>query len=202
MKIICIGRNYADHIAELGNERPTDPVIFMKPDTSLLRENKPFYYPDFSKDIHYEVELLVKIKKEGKCIAANFAHKYYDQIGLGIDFTARDVQNQLKEKGLPWERAKAFNDSAVISNFVSKEGFDMTNINFGLSLNGSKVQQGNSSLMLWSIDELISYISNFCTIKTGDILFTGTPKGVGAVTIGDRLTGYLEKETMFDFEVK
>ncbi len=202
MKIICIGRNYADHIEELGNERPSDPVIFMKPDTALLRENKPFYYPDFSTDIHYEVELLVKIKKEGKSIASAFAHKYYDEIGLGIDFTARDIQNSLKEKGLPWERAKAFNDSAVISNFVSKEAFDIDNVNFGLSLNGIQVQQGNTSLMLWPVDELIAYVSQFFTLKTGDILFTGTPKGVGSVKIGDRLTGFLENEEMFDFEIK
>lgn len=202
MKIICIGRNYADHIAELGNERPTDPVIFMKPDTALLRENKPFYYPDFSKEIHYEVELLVKIKKEGKSVEPKFAHKYYDEIGLGIDFTARDLQNELKDKGLPWERSKAFNDSAVISKFVSKEGFDIANINFGLSLNGSEVQKGNTSLMLWPVDELIAHVSKFFTLKIGDILFTGTPKGVGPVKIGDRLTGFLETESMFDFEIK
>lgn len=202
MKIICIGRNYADHIAELGNERPTDPVIFMKPDTAVLRDNKPFYYPAFSKDIHYEVEVLVKIKKEGKSIQPNFAHKYYEEIGLGIDFTARDIQNHLKEKGLPWERAKAFNDSAVISSFVAKKDLDVKNLNFGLTLNGSEVQHGNSSLMLWPIDELIAYISNFFTLKVGDILFTGTPKGVGSVKIGDRLTGTLENKIFFDFEVK
>jgi acylpyruvate hydrolase len=202
MKFICIGRNYAEHIAELGNERPSDPVIFMKPDTAMLRENKPFYFPDFSKDVHYEVELLVKIKKEGKSIAPAFAHKYYDEIGLGIDFTARDVQSTLKDKGLPWERAKAFNDSAVISEFVSKEGFDMANINFDLKLNGAEVQNGNTSLMLWPIDELIAYVSKFFTLKTGDILFTGTPKGVGPVKIGDTLTGHLEGKEMFQFEVK
>lgn len=202
MKIICIGRNYAEHIAELGNERPDNPVIFMKPDTAIIRNNDPFYYPTFSKEIHHEIELLVKIKKEGKSIAPEFAHKYYDEIGLGIDFTARDIQNQLKEKGQPWERAKAFNGSAPISEFISKEGFDMTNINFELKINGESKQNGNTNMMLWPVDKLISYVSQFFTLKTGDILFTGTPKGVSAVNIGDRLTGYLEGKEMFDFEIK
>ncbi len=202
MKIICIGRNYAEHIAELGNERPDNPVIFMKPDTAIIRNNDPFYYPTFSKEIHHEVELLVKIKKEGKSIAPEFAHKYYDEIGLGIDFTARDIQNQLKEKGQPWERAKAFNGSAPISEFISKEGFDMTNINFELKINGESKQNGNTNMMLWPVNELISYVSQFFTLKTGDIVFTGTPKGVSAVNIGDRLTGYLEGKEMFDFEIK
>lgn len=202
MKIICIGRNYAEHIAELGNERPDNPVIFMKPDTAILRENDPFYYPDFSQDIHHEVELLIKIKKEGKSIAPEFAHKYYDEIGLGIDFTARDVQSQLKDKGHPWERAKAFNGSAPISDFISKEGLDLTNTNFELKINDKIVQQANTSLMLWPVDELISYVSKFFTLKTGDILFTGTPKGVGPVKIGDQLVGYLEGKEMFRFDVK
>ena len=202
MKIICIGRNYVDHITELGNERPDNPVIFMKPDTALLRNNDPFYYPEFSKDIHYECELLVKIKKEGKSIDPKFAHKYYDEIGLGIDFTARDIQSHAKEKGLPWERAKAFNGSAPISNFISKEGFDINKTTFELELNGDIVQQGDSSLMLWPVDELIAYVSQYFTLKTGDILFTGTPKGVGPVKIGDKLVGRLEGKEMFNFEIK
>lgn len=202
MKIICIGRNFAEHISELGNERPDAPVIFMKPDTALLRNNEPFYHPDFSSDIHHEVELLVKIKKEGKNIDKAFAHKYYDEIGLGIDFTARDLQAKAKEKGLPWETAKAFNGSAPISEFISKEGFDLTAVNFHLEKNGLTVQQGNTGMMLWPVDELIAWVSKFFTLKTGDILFTGTPKGVGAVKIGDRLTGFLEGRKMFDFEVK
>jgi acylpyruvate hydrolase len=202
MKIVCIGRNYADHIAELGNERPDHPVIFMKPDTAILRNNEPFYHPTFSKEIHHEVELLLKIKKEGKSISKEFAHKYYDEIGLGIDFTARDIQNQLKEKGQPWERAKAFNGSAPISEFISKEGFDITNINFELKVNGETRQKGNSQMMLWPVDELVSYVSQFFTLKTGDIIFTGTPKGVGPVHIGDILTGSLEGKEMFHFEIK
>ncbi len=202
MKIICIGRNYADHISELGNERPSDPVIFMKPDTSILKNNEPFYYPDFSKDIHHEVEILVRIKKQGKSIEQQFANNYYDEIGLGIDFTARDLQTHAKEKGLPWERAKAFNGSAPISNFISKENLNLSELNFNLTKNGEEVQKGNSSLMLWPIDELISYVSKFITLKIGDIIFTGTPKGVGPVKIGDRLVGYIENQQMFDFEIK
>ncbi|MBR09870.1 MAG: 2-hydroxyhepta-2,4-diene-1,7-dioate isomerase [Rickettsiales bacterium] len=202
MKIICIGRNYADHITELGNERPENPVIFMKPDTALLRNNDPFYYPEFSNDIHYECELLVKIKKEGKSIDPKFAHKYYDEVGLGIDFTARDIQSHAKEKGLPWERAKAFNGSAPISEFISKEGFDLTNTKFELELNGNVVQQANTSLMLWPVDELIAYVSKYFTLKTGDIIFTGTPKGVGPVSIGDHLKGTLAGKEMFNFEIK
>ncbi|WP_258097877.1 fumarylacetoacetate hydrolase family protein [Marinoscillum pacificum] len=202
MKIICIGRNYVDHITELGNERPDNPVIFMKPDTALLRNNDPFYYPEFSKDIHYECELLVKIKKEGKSIDPKFAHKYYDEIGLGIDFTARDIQSHAKEKGLPWERAKAFNGSAPISNFISKEDFDINKTTFELELNGEIAQEGDSSLMLWPVNELIAYVSQYFTLKTGDILFTGTPKGVGPVKIGDKLVGRLEGKEMFNFEIK
>lgn len=202
MKIICIGRNYVDHITELGNERPENPVIFMKPDTALLRNNEPFYYPEFSDDIHYECELLVKIKKEGKSIDAKFAHKYYDEIGLGIDFTARDIQSHAKEKGLPWERAKAFNGSAPISNFIPKEGFDIQKTIFQLELNNQLVQEGDTSLMLWPVDELIAYVSQYFTLKTGDILFTGTPKGVGPVKIGDQLIGRLDGKEMFNFEIK
>ena len=202
MKIICIGRNYAAHIDELGNERPEHPIIFLKPDTALLKNNDPFYHPEFSKEIHHEVEVLVKIKKEGKSIEKEFASNYYDEIGLGIDFTARDWQNIVKEKGYPWEIAKAFNGSAPVSHFISKGERDMTNINFRLEKNGEEVQNGNTQLMLWPIDEIISYVSQFILLKTGDIIFTGTPKGVGPVAIGDRLVGYLETEKMFDFEVK
>jgi 2-keto-4-pentenoate hydratase/2-oxohepta-3-ene-1,7-dioic acid hydratase in catechol pathway len=202
MKIICIGRNYADHISELGNERPSDPVIFMKPDTAILKKNEPFYYPDFSNDIHHEVEVLVRIKKQGKSIEKQFAHNYYEEVGLGIDFTARDLQSIAKEKGLPWERAKAFNSSAPISHFITKENLDLTNLNFRLLKNGEEVQKGNTSMMLWPIDELISYVSQFILLKIGDIIFTGTPKGVGPVQIGDRLTGFIENQEMFDFEVK
>lgn len=202
MKIICIGRNYAEHITELGNDRPDNPVIFMKPDTAILRNNDPFYIPDFSKEVHYECELLIKIKKEGKSIEPQFARKYYDEIGLGIDFTARDIQSDLKAKGLPWERAKAFNGSAPISEFISCEGFDLTKTSFELQLNNNTVQSADTSLMLWPVDELISYVSKFFTLKTGDIIFTGTPKGVGPVAIGDRLTGYLAGKKMFDFEIK
>jgi len=190
MKIICIGRNYADHISELNNERPTEPVIFLKPDSSILPNKNPFVIPAFSNDIHHEVEILVKICKVGKHIDAKFAHKYYEEIGLGIDFTARDVQSKLKEKGLPWEKAKAFDHSAVIGNFTSKKDFSsLENINFELKSNGAIVQEGNTSLMLWKIDELISYVSQYFTLKIGDIIFTGTPKGVAKVTEGDVLEG-------------
>lgn len=186
----------------MGNERPTDPIIFMKPDTALIRNNDPFYYPDFSSDIHHEVELLVKIKKEGKSIPEEFASSYFDEIGLGIDFTARDWQTKAKEKGHPWEIAKGFNGSAPVSDFISKAGYDISNLNFRLIKNGEDVQTANTSLMLWNINEIISYVSKFILLKTGDIIFTGTPKGVGPVQIGDRLEGYLEDKKMFDFEVK
>ena len=202
MKIICIGRNYAAHIEELGNERPEHPIIFMKPDTAILRNNEPFYHPEFSKEVHHEVEVLVKIKKEGKSIAQEFASDYYDEIGLGVDFTARDWQTIVKEKGYPWEIAKAFNGSAPVSHFIPKGNKDMTNINFRLEKNGKEVQNGNTNLMLWPIDEIISYVSQFILLKTGDIIFSGTPQGVGPVHIGDRLVGYLEDEQMFDFMVK
>ncbi len=202
MKIICIGRNYVEHIEELGNERPTDPVIFMKPDTALLKNNDPFHYPDFSRDIHHEVEVLVKIKKEGKSISSEFAPNYYDEIGLGIDFTARDWQIKVKEKGDPWEIAKAFNGAAPISKFISRDGFNIKNLNFRLMKNNSEVQVGNTAFMLWNVDEIIAYVSKFIFLKPGDIIFTGTPKGVGSVEIGDKLAGYLEDEKMFDFEVR
>jgi 2-keto-4-pentenoate hydratase/2-oxohepta-3-ene-1,7-dioic acid hydratase in catechol pathway len=202
MKIICIGRNYTEHIRELGNDRPEAPVVFLKPDTAILKDNQPFYYPDFSNDIHHEVELLIRIKKEGKSIDAAFAHQYYDEIGLGIDFTARDLQKQAKEKGLPWERAKAFNHSAVLSRFVPKNEYNLANCHFRLEKNGEIVQQGNTEQMIWPIDELIADISKFIQLKTGDIIFTGTPSGVGPVEIGDVLCGFLEDQPMFEFEIK
>ncbi|MBV2196932.1 MAG: fumarylacetoacetate hydrolase family protein [Flavobacterium sp.] len=203
MKIICIGRNYADHISELNNERPTEPVIFMKPDSSILPNKNPFVIPAFSNDIHHEVEILVKICKVGKHIDAKFAHKYYEEIGLGIDFTARDVQNKLKEKGLPWEKAKAFDHSAVIGKFVSKNDFtSLDNINFELKSNGTTVQEGNTSLMLWKIDELIAYVSQYFTLKIGDIIFTGTPKGVAKVAEGDVLEGFIEGKSMFKIQIR
>ena len=203
MKIICIGRNYADHISELNNERPTEPVIFMKPDSSILPNKNPFVIPAFSNDIHHEVEILVKICKVGKHIDAKFAHKYYEEIGLGIDFTARDFQNKLKEKGLPWEKAKAFDHSAVIGKFVSKNDFtSLDNINFELKSNGTTVQEGNTSLMLWKIDELIAYVSQYFTLKIGDIIFTGTPKGVAKVAEGDVLEGFIEGKSMFKIQIR
>ncbi len=202
MKIIAIGRNYAAHIEELNNEKPTEPVIFMKPDTAILRNNQPFYHPEFSKDIHFEVEILVKINREGKFIQEKFAHKYYDDIGVGIDFTARDLQSKLKEKGLPWEKAKGFNGSAPISNFVSKDEFDLSNLNFSLKQNGDVKQNGNSSLMLYSIDQIIAYVSQFFTLKKGDILFTGTPKGVGPIEVGDVLEAFIEDKKMLSVEIK
>jgi acylpyruvate hydrolase len=203
MKILCIGRNYADHIAELNNERPSEPVIFLKPDTAIIKDNEPFFHPDFSNDIHHEVEIVLKINKIGKNIEAKFAHKYYDEIGIGIDFTARDVQAKLKEKGLPWEKAKAFNGSAPISGFIQKSKFeDLKNLNFHLEINGETRQQGNTKMMLWNFDEIIAEISKYFTLKTGDLVFTGTPSGVGAVKIGDKLTAFIEDTEMLSFEVK
>jgi 2-keto-4-pentenoate hydratase/2-oxohepta-3-ene-1,7-dioic acid hydratase in catechol pathway len=202
MKILAVGRNYVAHIAELNNEKPDQPVIFSKPETAILRNNEPFYYPDFTQDIHHEVEILLKISKMGKNIEEKFAHKYYEEIGLGIDFTARDIQTQLKNKGLPWDLAKGFNGSAPISEFIPKEGYDMQNLNFSLDVNGERRQTGNTSLMLYSFDYLIAFISRYFTLKTGDIIYTGTPAGVGPVKIGDKLTGKIEEKVMFDFEVK
>ncbi|MFK7834312.1 MAG: fumarylacetoacetate hydrolase family protein [Winogradskyella sp.] len=203
MKLICIGRNYTDHIKELENEKPTDPVVFLKPDTSILLKKQPFFIPDFSDDVHYEVEVLVKINKVGKHIDKKFAHKYYDDIGLGIDFTARDLQAQLKAKGLPWEKAKAFDGAAVIGNWLPKTQFqNIDQINFSLKRNDDVVQQGNTALMLWKIDEIIEYVSKYFTLKIGDIIFTGTPAGVGKVFAEDRLTGYLEDQEMFSIKIK
>ena len=203
MKIICIGRNYADHISELNNEKPTEPVIFLKPDTAPILKKFPFVIPAFSNDVHHEVEILVKICKVGKYISPKFAHKYYEEIGLGIDFTARDVQAYLKAKGLPWEKAKAFDGSALIGDFLPKEEFkSIENINFELHSNGNMVQQGNTSLMLWKIDELISHVSQYFTLKKGDIIFTGTPKGVAQVKNGDELVGFIEGKQLFKIQVK
>ncbi|MEY4964194.1 MAG: hypothetical protein RLZZ323_1513 [Bacteroidota bacterium] len=203
MKIICIGRNYTNHIAELQNERPEEPVIFMKPDSAVVLKQHPFVLPEFSNEVHHEIELVVKINKVGKYIEPKFAHKYYDEISVGIDFTARDVQAKLKDKGLPWEKAKAFDGSAVIGEFVSKEQFaSLENINFELLKNGEVAQKGNSSLMLWKIDELIAYVSQFFTLKIGDIIFTGTPEGVAAVHPNDVLEGYLEGQQLFRIQVK
>lgn len=203
MKIICVGRNYAAHIDELDNERPEHPVLFMKPDTAILLKKQPFFIPDFSDEIHHEVELLVKIKKIGKHIDRKFAHKYYDEIGLGIDFTARDLQSELKDKGLPWEKAKAFDGAAVIGDFLPKTSFkDVDNIEFRLENNGKVVQKGNSALMLWKIDSLIEYISKYFTLKIGDIIFTGTPSGVAKVNPEEKLTGYIEETEVFSIKVK
>ena len=203
MKIICIGRNYTDHIKELGNERPEDPVVFIKPDSAVLPKEQDFFIPEFSNDIHYEVEVLVKIKKVGKHIDERFAHKYYDEIGLGIDFTARDLQAKLKEKGLPWEKAKGFDGAAVIGKWLPKSNFkDLNALNFSLLKNGDEVQKGNTSLMLWKIDELISYVSKFFMLKKGDIIFTGTPAGVGRVQANDYLSGILEGQELFSLKIK
>lgn len=203
MKLICIGRNYTDHIKELENEKPAEPVVFLKPDTSILLKKQPFFIPDFSDDVHHEVEVLVKINKVGKYIDKKFAHKYYDEIGLGIDFTARDLQSQLKAKGLPWEKAKAFDGAAVVGKWLPKTKFqNINNINFSLKKNDEVVQKGNTELMLWKIDELIEYVSKYFTLKIGDIIFTGTPAGVGKVFIDDQLKGYLEDEEMFSIKIK
>jgi acylpyruvate hydrolase len=202
MKIFGIGRNYAAHIEELNNERPDEPVIFTMPETALLHRNRPFFYPSFSNDIHFEVEIVLKICKVGKNIDPKFAHTYYDEIGVGIDFTARDLQQKAKEKGLPWAIAKGFNDAAPISGFVSKKDFDLNNLNFSLTQNGELKQAGNTSLMLFSFDYIISYLSKFFMLKKGDLIFTGTPKGVGPVKIGDRLESFLEDKKMLHVEIK
>ena len=203
MKIICIGRNYPQHTAELRNKRPESPVIFIKPDTAKLQKNFPFYIPSFSKQIHYEVEVLVKINQIGKYIDEKFAHKYYKEISLGIDFTARDLQQNLKDKGLPWEKAKAFDGSALIGNWFDKDNFtDFKKLDFKLNKNGAIVQKGNTSQMLWSIDTLIAEVSRFFTLKIGDIIFTGTPSGVAPVVENDILEGYLGEEKAFKVNIK
>ena len=203
MKLICIGRNYTAHIEELENERPKNPVVFIKADSAILPKEQDFYLPPFSNNVHHEVELLVKITKVGKHIAKEFAHKYYDEVSLGIDFTARDVQDELKSKGLPWEKAKSFDGSAVIGKWVSKSNYkDLDQLSFSLKKNNEVVQSASSELMLWKIDELISYVSQFFTLKKGDILFSGTPSGVGKVEAGDVLEGFIESESFFKIGVK
>jgi len=203
MKIICIGRNYVEHAKELNNEIPSEPVVFFKPDTALIRGGEDFYLPDFSTDIHHELELVVKISKNGKNIDKKFAHRYYEEITLGIDFTARDIQQKMKEKGLPWERAKAFDGSAPIGSFVSKSKFtDVQNVQIELKINGQSRQNSSTSLMLYPIDVIIENVSKFVTLKTGDLIFTGTPSGVGSVKKGDVLEGFLNNEKLISFQIK
>lgn len=201
MKIICVGRNYSEHTKELKNEIPDKPVIFLKPQTALLKDNKPFYYPEWTKDLHYEAEVVLKICKQGKYIDERYANKYFDEVTVGIDFTARDLQSQQKAKGLPWEIAKAFDNSAVIGKFHKLSGTSSA-VNFSLTLNGKEVQKGNTNDMMFSFEKIISYASQFFTLQTGDLIFTGTPAGVGPVNIGNRLQGFLDTELVFDFEVK
>ncbi len=203
MKIICIGRNYVEHAHELNSPLPENPVFFLKPDTSIVIKNRPFFYPQFSKEVHYEVELVIKICKNGKFIQEKFASSYYEEIGLGIDFTARDIQRRCKEKGLPWEIAKGFDNSAPISSFIRIDTLkNKEHIGFYLDLNGKRVQTGNSDEMIFSFAKVIAYVSQFITLKQGDLIFSGTPSGVGPVKIGDRLEGYLEDKKMLDFYVK
>ncbi|HZL09361.1 MAG TPA: fumarylacetoacetate hydrolase family protein [Prolixibacteraceae bacterium] len=204
MKIICVGRNYVAHANELNNEIPTEPVLFMKPDSALLRNNDPFYIPDWTNDVHHEIELIVRINRLGKNIGKRFAQRYYKEIGIGIDFTARDVQNSLKDKGLPWEKSKAFDHSAMICpEFVPIQSMpDPNEIHFHLDINGNTVQEGNSALMIFPIDDIITHVSKYFTLKVGDLIYTGTPAGVGQVKTGDRLEGYLEGIKMFDFQIK
>ena len=203
MKIIAIGRNYIDHARELNNPLPSEPVVFLMPGTSIIQKNKPFFYPDFSREIHHEVELVLKISRVGKNIDEKFAHRYYDQIGIGIDFTARDLQKIAKEKGLPWEKAKAFDGSAPLGRFLDKSLFDdLGDIPFSLKINGELVQQGNSKDMIFSFDQLIAYVSKFFSLQIGDLMFTGTPAGVGPVKIGDRLEAFIGEERLLNFSVK
>ena len=203
MKIIAVGRNYIDHAKELNNPVPEKPVIFLKPDTAVLKDNKDFYYPEFSKDVHYEVELVLRVCNEGKHVSKKFAHKYYDAIGLGIDFTARDLQSELKAKGLPWELAKAFDHSAVVGELIAKEQInDLQNLNFSLHKNGEIVQEGNSKDMIFDFDSLITFVSQYITLRKGDLIYTGTPAGVGPVQIGDKLEGFLEEKSMFTCQIK
>lgn len=203
MKVIAVGRNYIEHAKELNNPVPQKPVIFMKPDTAVLKSNRDFYYPEFSKDIHFEVEVVVQICKEGKHVQEKFANNYYDKIGLGIDFTARDIQKEYKEKGLPWELSKAFDHSAPISQLFEKERYEPFNtIPFHLKKNGIVVQEGNTKDMIFSIEKLISFISQYITLRKGDLLFTGTPAGVGSVAIGDHLVGFLRDEAVLDFHIR
>ncbi len=203
MKIICIGRNYVEHVHELNNNIPDEPVFFLKPDTAIIIRNRPFFYPEFSKNIHHEVELVLKISKNGRHIPEKFASTYYNQIGVGLDFTARDIQDKQKQKGLPWEAAKAFDGSAPVSNFVKMDELkDKSNISFSLLKNGEQVQQGRSELMIFSFEHIISYVSQFITLKMGDLIFTGTPAGVGPVNVGDRLECFLEDKKMLKCDIK
>jgi len=202
MKILCVGRNYSEHAKELGNAVPENPVIFSKPDTALLKNGEPFYIPDFSNDVHHEIELVIKINKVGKKIQEKFARNYFSEIGLGIDFTARDKQNELKSKGLPWELAKAFDGSAPIGNFINIENIDLKNIDFSLQKNGQLVQQGNTSQMIFSFEQIVSFVSQYFTLKVGDLIYTGTPAGVGKVNIGDKLEGFIGNESMLICDVK
>jgi acylpyruvate hydrolase len=203
MRIFAVGRNYQDHINELNNNKPLAPVVFTKPDTAILKNNAPFYYPNFTKEIHHEIELVVRICKEGKSIEEKFASNYYDAVGIGIDFTARDLQDDLKKQGLPWDIAKGFNGSAPLSEFIPlSEIKDIRKLTFSLKLNGALVQEGSTQDMIFGIDGIISYISTFFTLRKGDVIFTGTPSGVGPVQIGDRLVAYLEDKEMLNFEIK
>jgi len=202
MKIICVGRNYGEHAKELGNEIPEDPVIFMKPDTAILKKGSDFYIPEFSDDIHYELEVVLKISKGGKYIQKENANKHYDEIGLGLDFTARDLQTKLKNKGLPWELAKAFDGSAVVSDFVSKENYDLQSLNFSLTKNNEKVQNGNTREMIFSPEDIIAFASQYFTLRVGDLIFTGTPKGVGKVSENDLLEAYLEDKKLFSLKIQ
>ena len=202
MKIICIGRNYSEHARELGNEIPEDPVIFMKPDTAVLKKGSDFYIPEFSDDIHYELEVVLKISKGGKYIQKEVASKHYEEIGLGIDFTARDLQTKLKNKGLPWELSKAFDGSAVVSDFVSKHDYDLQNLSFSLKKNNELVQNGNTNDMIFSFDDIISFASQYFTLRVGDLIFTGTPKGVGKVLEDDLLEAFLETEKLFSLKIQ
>lgn len=197
MKIVCIGRNYAAHVRELNNAMPDEPVIFIKPDTAVLRNNAPFFIPEFTRDVHHEIEVVVKINKNGKSIPVQFAADYYDEITVGIDFTARDLQSKLKEKGLPWEKAKGFDHSAVIGKFIPKTGLDMKNLDFHLTKNGETVQKGNTQMMMHSVDEVIAHVSQYFMLKTGDLIFTGTPEGVGPIAAGDELKGFLGDMQLF-----
>ena len=203
MKIICVGRNYADHIKELDNKKPKDPVLFLKPQTAIINKGQPFFIPSFSEEIHYELEVIIKINRLGRFIEKKFSHKYYDKIGLGIDFTARDLQLELKNKGLPWEKAKAFDGSCLIGDWKNKKDFNnIDNIDFRLTKNDEIVQHSNTSLMLWKVDELIEYISKFFTLKIGDIIFTGTPAGVGKVKLNDKLKGYMNDDELLSINIK
>ena len=202
MKIICVARNYAAHIEDLGNERPEAPVLFMKPDSALIPKRQPFFLPSFSREVHHELEVVLRISRVGKCIQPQFASRYYDSIGLGLDFTARDLQEALKAKGLPWEKAKAFDFSALLSPLRDKRAYDLNALKFHLDKNGVQLQKGDTRDMLWKIDDLIAYISTFFTLKIGDLIFTGTPQGVGPVVAGDLLEGYLEGEKCFELNVK